>query len=98
MSVSAYHFWSPTCGPCKVIKPALEDLKEEFLTVDWTTVNTHDDPENLVSLYGVKIVPTIVVVARDDNGQVLLTEKQSGTNISAYYRILRSAQKAITNA
>jgi thiol-disulfide isomerase/thioredoxin len=96
MSVSAYHFWSPTCGPCKVIKPALEDLKEEFLTVDWTTVNTHDDAENLARLYGVKVVPTIVVIARDENGQVLLTEKQSGTNISAYYRILRNAQKAIT--
>ena len=98
MSISAYHFWSPTCGPCKVIKPALEDLKEEFLTVDWTTVNTHDDHENLASIYGVKVVPTIVVIARDDNGQVLLTEKQSGTNISAYYRILRNAQKAITHS
>jgi thiol-disulfide isomerase/thioredoxin len=96
MSVTAYHFWSPTCGPCKVIKPALEDLKEEFMTVDWTTVNTHDDPRNLASIYGVKVVPTIVVIARDDNGQVVLTEKQSGTNISAYYRILRNAQRAIT--
>jgi len=96
MSISAYHFWSPTCGPCKVIKPALEDLKEEFLTVDWTTVNTQDDTRNLASIYGVKVVPTIVVIARDDNGQVVLTEKQSGTNISAYYRILRNAQRAIT--
>ena len=24
--IVAYHFWSPTCGPCKVIKPAIEDL------------------------------------------------------------------------
>ena len=29
MTVIAYHFWSPTCQPCKVIKPAIEDLKEE---------------------------------------------------------------------
>jgi len=96
MSISAYHFWSPTCGPCKVIKPAIEDLKDEFPIVDWTTVNTHDDPTNLVVLYGVKIVPTIVVVASDDNGQVLLTEKQSGTNMSAYYRIMRNAHRVIT--
>jgi thiol-disulfide isomerase/thioredoxin len=96
MSITAYHFWSPTCGPCKVIKPAIEDLKEEFPVVNWITVNTHDDPEKLVSIYGVKIVPTIVVVALDDNGQVVLIEKHSGTNMAGYYRILRNAHKVIT--
>jgi thiol-disulfide isomerase/thioredoxin len=98
MSIAAYHFWSPTCGPCKVIKPAIDDLKDEFPNVDWTTVNTHDDPDNLARTFGVTMVPTIVVVAFGQTRKVLLTEKQSGTNMSAYYRILRSAQKAITNA
>ena len=27
--VHVLHFWSPTCGPCMTIKPALEDVKEE---------------------------------------------------------------------
>ena len=31
MSVIAYNFWSPTCGPCKNIKPALEQMKRTFL-------------------------------------------------------------------
>ena len=96
MSITAYHFWSPTCGPCKVIKPAIEDLKEEFPVVEWITVNTHDDPENRAGIYGVKIVPTIVVIASDDNGQVISTEKHSGTVMAGYYRILRNAHKAIT--
>jgi thiol-disulfide isomerase/thioredoxin len=30
MSVQAYHFWSPTCAPCVALKPAVQDLKEEF--------------------------------------------------------------------
>jgi len=98
MSISAYHFWSPTCGPCKVIKPAIDDLKDEFPNVDWTTVNTHDDPDNLARTFGVTMVPTVVVVAFGQTRKVLLTEKQSGTNMSAYYRILRNAQRAITNA
>ena len=96
MSISAYHFWSPTCGPCKVIKPAIEDLKEEFPIVEWTTVNTHDDPDNLGGKYGVKVVPTIVVVSYGQGGNVILTEKHSGTNMAGYYRILRNAQRAIT--
>ena len=98
MSISAYHFWSPTCGPCKVIKPAIEDLKEEFPLVDWTTVNTHDDPDGLARRFGVTVVPTIVVVALAENQRVLLTDKQSGTNMAGYYRILRNAQRAITSA
>lgn len=96
MSVEAFHFWSPTCEPCKIIKPAIDDLKDEFPNVEWTTVNTHDDPNNLVRIYGIKVVPTVVVVASDDNGQVIFTEKQTGTNMANYYRILRSATKTIT--
>jgi len=97
MSISGYHFWSPTCGPCRVIKPAIEDLKEEFPIVDWTTVNTHDDPDNLAPRFGVTVVPTIVVVAYGPGGNVILTDKHSGTNMAGYYRILRNANRAISS-
>ena len=96
MSISAFHFWSPTCGPCKVIKPAIEDLQEEFPNVDWTTVNTHDDPDGLATAFGVSVVPTIVVVTRGHGG-ARTTDKHSGTNMAGYYRILRNAQRAITS-
>jgi thiol-disulfide isomerase/thioredoxin len=96
MSIAAYHFWSPTCGPCKVIKPAIDDLKDEFPRVDWTTVNTHDDPDNLARKFSVTVVPTIVVITYGQTGNILLTEKQTGTNMASYYRIIRNAQRAIT--
>jgi thiol-disulfide isomerase/thioredoxin len=101
MSITAYHFWSPTCGPCKVIKPSIETLKEDFEDVIWVTVNTHDDPNNYVHEFCVKVVPTIVVVARDTFGNIINPAgpvRYSGTDMATYYRILRSAQKAITNA
>jgi thiol-disulfide isomerase/thioredoxin len=91
MSVTAYHFWSPTCAPCKVIKPAIEDLKEEFPQVVWVSVNIHNDKEALAEQYGVSVVPTIVLKSKDRNGNVLAIEKQSGTNMSGYYRIIRNA-------
>ena len=93
MSVIAYHFWSPTCAPCVALKPAVEDLKEEFSQVKWVSVNTHDDKAGLSKKYGVKVVPTIVFEAYDKEGNVLSTDKHTGTNISGYYRILRSALK-----
>ena len=95
MSVIAYHFWSPTCQPCKVIKPAIEDLKEEFSQVQWKSVNTHDDPDEYASMFGVSVVPTIVVVATNSSGEIIYQEKHSGTTIATYYRILRSGLKSI---
>ena len=95
MSVVAYHFWSPTCAPCKAIKPALEDLKEEFLNVQWVSVNTHEDSHNYSATFGVSVVPTVVVVSTNQNGEIVYNEKHSGTNMAGYYRILRSAIKSI---
>lgn len=95
MSVTAYHFWSPTCAPCKVIKPAIEDLKEEFQQVVWLSINTHDDIEELASRYDVSVVPTVVVESKDVNGNVINVEKQSGTNMSGYYRIIRNSLRTI---
>ena len=94
MSVVAYHFWSPTCAPCKYIKPAIEDLKEEFPKVSWVSVNTQDDNEDLATKYNVTVVPTIVVESILDD-KVLVTEKQTGTNMANYYRIIRNALKTI---
>jgi len=84
--VIAYHFWSPTCGPCKVIKPAIEDLKEEFPDVLWRSVNTHDDINDASRTFSVTVVPTIVVTK---NGTEVA--RHSGTNMSIYYSILRKA-------
>jgi thioredoxin-like negative regulator of GroEL len=85
--VTAYHFWSPTCGPCKVIKPMIEELKTDFSTVNWLSINTHDDSSGYAAKLGVTVVPTIVVVS--DKG----IEKFSGTQAAGYYRILSNATK-----
>lgn len=89
MSVTAYHFWSPTCAPCKLIKPAVEDLKEEFPDVTWVTVNTHNDPNNFTAKFGISVVPTIAVVNKNNE-----VEKHTGTSMMGYYRIIRNALKA----
>lgn len=95
MKVIVYHFWSPTCGPCKTIKPVIEDLKEEFSQLTWLSVNTQEDLHDYKTKFGVQFVPTIVVAAYADDGTLTFSEKQSGTNIPAYYRMLRNGLKFI---
>jgi thiol-disulfide isomerase/thioredoxin len=88
-AVEAFHFWSPTCTPCTVIKPAIDDLKEEFDDVKWTSVNTHIDPHALGRKMGIQVVPTIVVFK---NG--VEVGRSSGTNMSVYYSIVRKARSS----
>jgi thiol-disulfide isomerase/thioredoxin len=96
MSITAYHFWSPTCGPCKVIKPAVQDLKEEFDQINWISVNIQDDPQNYTGEFDVKVVPTIVVLSRDSNGKIQYVGKESGTAMASYYRLIRSGLRFIS--
>ena len=93
MNIVAYKFWSPTCGPCKVIAPALEDLKEEFPNVEWRSINIQNDPESLAIKFNVKFVPTMVVLRYDGDGVLLFQESHTGTSIAGYYRILKNAHK-----
>lgn len=83
--MSAYVFSSPTCPPCQTLKPVIEDLKEEFPSLQWIHVNIKDDPAGLTQKYGVKVVPTVVVDSKKG------IESHSGTVSMGYYRILRNA-------
>lgn len=95
MSITAYHFSSPTCGPCKVIKPAVDDLKEEFEQIHWISVNIQEDPHNYTSEFGVKVVPTIVVMVKDSTGDIKYVGKESGTSMANYYRLIRTALRHV---
>ena len=86
MSIIALHFWSPTCGPCKVIKPSIELLKEDFPDVHWVSVNTHNDTQGYSARFNVSVVPTIIVLKNE-----VEVGRYSGTTMSIYYSILRKA-------
>ena len=97
MSVRAFHFWSPTCGPCHHIKPAVEQLKLDFAEVKWESVNTRDDKKALAVVYNVKVVPTIVIEVLDNKGKVIGSQRASGTDMMGYHRMIRGAIKAVSN-
>lgn len=86
--VVVLHFWSPTCNPCKVIKPALDDIKEEFSDKiqEWVSINTKDDPKHIAQRFGVAVVPTIIVLKNNQE-----VGRHSGTQMSIFYSIIRKA-------
>lgn len=88
--VHVLHFWSPTCGPCKVIKPSLEMVKEEFEDkLDWISVNTKEDPKGYTQRFGVSVVPTIIVFKGDTE-----IGRYSGTQIAIIYQLIRKGLAA----
>jgi thioredoxin 1 len=60
-------FWAEWCGPCKMIAPVLDELATEYQgKVKIGKVNV-DDCQNLAAQYGVRSIPTLLVLK---NGQV----------------------------
>jgi len=89
--IHVLHFWSPTCGPCRVIKPAIEQLKEEFedKNIDWISINIREDPKGYAQRFQVNVVPTMIVF----KGQTEIG-RYSGTQIAIVYQLIRKALAA----
>ena len=54
-------FWAPWCGPCKMIKPVIEQIAEEYtgrLKVGEINV---DDESPLAEQHGIASIPTLIV-------------------------------------
>lgn len=87
--VTVLKFWSPTCGPCRTIAPALESMAEDFPNVTWMSINTKEDREGYVDRFKVTVVPTLVFLK--NNVEVA---RHTGANVGLYYTLLRKALAA----
>jgi len=63
--------WAPWCGPCKMVKPILENLAQKYIgRVDLWQINADDNQELLreLKIYG---IPTLIVYR---NGKEVLRQ------------------------
>lgn len=92
MPVHVLMFTSPTCVPCKTVKPTISELEEDYAQFAWTHVDTSKDLGNFSTQFHVRLVPTMVVVKNDG------TEfgRHEGTSLIGYFNLLRRANAAIT--
>lgn len=84
MSRTCVLFTSPTCAPCRHVKPVIEDIIQDFEDislniVDITTNKTLSDASD------VRYVPTMI--AYYDNKEVC---RNTGSDIMGYYRLLKT--------
>ncbi len=61
-------FWAPWCGPCKVLKPILEKLAEEYQGKFILAKIDSDQNQELASQFGVRGIPAVKAVI---NGQIV---------------------------
>ena len=66
-------FWAEWCGPCRMVSPIIDELATEYegrVTIGKVNVDENDE---VVSEYGIRNIPTIVLFK---DGQ--LVDKQVG--------------------
>lgn len=61
-------FWAPWCGPCKVLKPMLEKLAEEFGGKFVLAKVNSDENQELSEKYAVRSIPSVKAMV---NGQIV---------------------------
>ncbi len=69
-------FWAPWCGPCKMLTPILEKVKEDVGdSVVISKVNVDENPQ-LASKFGVRSIPTILIFKNGEIKETLVGLKQ----------------------
>lgn len=53
-------FYADWCGPCKMLRPTLEELSEERTDVKFAAINIDDNPE-MADEYGISSIPCVIL-------------------------------------
>ena len=69
-------FWAPWCGPCKMLTPILEKVKEDVGdSAVISKVNVDENPQ-LASKFGVRSIPTILIFKNGEIKETLVGLKK----------------------
>jgi thioredoxin 1 len=65
-------FYADWCGPCKIVAPILEELKEEYGDkLDIFKVNTEEQRE-LSSVFGIQSIPSLLFIPKEGQPQMAM--------------------------
>ena len=54
-------FYADWCGPCRMLAPVIEEVKNDVKDVKVVKINV-DENQEIAAQYGVRSIPTLVVV------------------------------------
>ena len=60
-------FWTPWCGPCRMVVPMVEEIAEERPDIKVGKINV-DENRELATRFGIMSIPTLVVM---ENGKIV---------------------------
>jgi thiol-disulfide isomerase/thioredoxin len=87
---TVYMFSSPTCAPCKNVKPYVAELQEEYTEFEWKHLDTSDERGATLLLrqkYRVDSIPCMVIVRGEE-----VFGKHQGSNVAGYLMLLKRAR------
>jgi thioredoxin 1 len=65
-------FYADWCGPCRLVAPVLEELKEEYADkLEIYKVNTEEERE-LSAMFGIQSIPSLLFVPLDGQPQMAM--------------------------
>jgi thioredoxin 1 len=65
--VSVLYFSAAWCGPCKILKPVMEEISKEMSdNIDINYIDINDNME-LCAKYGIMSVPTLLFIKEGEN-------------------------------
>tara|TARA_R110002111_G_scaffold26410_3_gene57185 strand:- start:13 stop:327 length:315 start_codon:yes stop_codon:yes gene_type:complete len=80
-------FYADWCGPCKMLGTKLPELEKKYSNVCFVKVDIEKSSE-LAEIYGIKSIPYIVIVDKDDQELVI-----KGLNIGRIKNVLEKVNK-----
>lgn len=79
--VEVKKFYGEWCSPCKLLAPVINEIKGEISNVKFTDVDV-DSNSDLVSKYGIRGVPTVVIEKDGVEVKRFVGMQQKGTLVS----------------
>lgn len=72
MTPAIIDFYADWCGPCKMVAPILEELKEEYGDkLEIYKVNTEEERE-LASIFGIQSIPSLLFIPVEGQPQMAM--------------------------
>ncbi|KAI8013239.1 hypothetical protein LOK49_LG05G02590 [Camellia lanceoleosa] len=84
-------FWAPSCGPCRMIAPVVEELAGEYGgKIQCYKLNTDDWP-NIATQYGIQSVPTVLFFKDGESKESIIGAVPKSTLTSTIEKYLNTS-------
>lgn len=81
--ISVVDFWAEWCGPCRAISPIVEELSDEYESINFFKINV-DRLQSISSKYTVFAIPTLIIF----KGEEILARIQGASSKDSYKKTI----------